>query len=162
MLPSVVRIINGGWKWGMTSCKIHITSDIAFCSASIYSLIGISLDRHYAVYHPFQWVKYQVAKFSSILFRYAIKRKLRTVTCLILGAWFMALVISLPMHIDAPGFSNFNNIMNKTTILDNNLGGCMPPVDPLSSGFVLYSSILAFFIPALILGGLQSSLYPHR
>jgi len=95
------------------------------------------------VYHPFQ---------------YAIKRKLRTVTCLILGAWFMALVISLPMHIDAPGFSNFNNIMNKTTILDNNLGGCMPPVDPLSSGFVLYSSILAFFIPALILGGLQSSI----
>jgi len=137
MLPSVVRVMNGGWFWGIDSCKMFITSDITFCSASIYSLIGISIDRHYAVYHPLQ---------------YAIKRKLRTVTIMILSAWVMALIISTPMYIDAPGFSNFAHIMDNTTILDNSLGGCMPPVDPQSRGFVLYSSILAFILPAFILG----------
>eukprot|EP00092_Neocalanus_flemingeri_P063222 GFUD01076448.1.p1 GENE.GFUD01076448.1~~GFUD01076448.1.p1 ORF type:complete len:410 (-),score=81.96 GFUD01076448.1:117-1346(-) len=143
MLPGVLRIMYGGWMGGLTSCKIYITADIAFCSASIYSLIGISLDRHYAVYHPLQ---------------YAIKRKLRTVTIMILSAWVMGLIISTPMYIDAPGFSNFAHIMNETTIKNNSLGGCMPPVDHDSRGFVLYSSILAFIIPAFILGGLQASI----
>ena len=90
--------------------------------------------------------------------RYAIKRKLRTVTIMILSAWVMALIISTPMYIDAPGFSNFAHLMNDTTILDNSLGGCMPPVDYDSRGFVLYSSILAFILPGFILGGLQASI----
>jgi len=140
MLPGVMQITNHGWLWGMTTCKMYITSDITFCSASIYSLIGISLDRHYAVYHPLQ---------------YAIKRKLRTVTILILSAWVVALIISLPMHVDAPGFSNFNFQMNETTIQTD---GCLPPVFPESQGFVLYSSTLAFIIPSIILAGLQSSI----
>jgi len=143
MLPSVMQSMNDGWLWGMTSCKMFVTSDITFCSASIYSLIGISLDRHYAVYNPLQ---------------YAIKRKLRTVTILILSAWVMALIISTPMYVDAPGFSNFANIMTMESIKNTSISGCMPPIDHDSRGFVLYASTLAFLIPFFILGGLQSSI----
>jgi len=143
MLPSIFKTMNSGWMWGLASCKMFITSDITFCSASIYSLIGISVDRHYAVYHPL---------------KYAIKRKLRTVTVMIFSAWIMALIISTPMYIDAKGFSNFANIMTEETVKNDTLGGCMPPIDHDSRGFVLYSSILAFIIPAFILGGLQASI----
>ena len=55
MLPSVLQVLNDGWMFGMTSCMMFITTDITFCSASIYSLIGISIDRHYAVFHPFEY-----------------------------------------------------------------------------------------------------------
>ena len=70
----------------------------------------------------------------------------------------MALIISTPMYVDAPGFSNFAHIMTNESIRDTSLGGCMPPIDHESRGFVLYSSILAFLIPFFILGGLQSSI----
>jgi len=32
--------------------QVWVTLDIAFCSASIYSLVGISVDRFYAIYRP--------------------------------------------------------------------------------------------------------------
>eukprot|EP00091_Calanus_sinicus_P000886 TRINITY_DN10840_c0_g1_i1.p1 TRINITY_DN10840_c0_g1~~TRINITY_DN10840_c0_g1_i1.p1 ORF type:complete len:133 (-),score=18.39 TRINITY_DN10840_c0_g1_i1:489-887(-) len=131
---------------GMTSCKMFITSDITFCSASIYSLIGISLDRHYAVYNPLQ---------------YAIKRKLRTVTILILSAWVMALIISTPMYVDAPGFQSFPYIMTNESIRNTSISGCMPPIDHGSRGLFLFKH-LAFLIPFFILGGLQSSIMYQR
>jgi len=147
MLPSVLQVLNDGWLYGLTSCKMFITTDITFCSASIYSLIGISIDRHYAVFHPFE---------------YATKRKIRTVTILVVSAWLIALLISTPMYVDAPGFSNFTHIMTNASIRNTSQGGCMPPVDPGSSGFVLYSGILAFIIPFLVLIGLQSSIMYRR
>ena len=50
-------------------------------------------------------------------------RNLRPTTLMILGAWLMALVISLPMHIDAPGFANF--LVTDDSIKEE---GCFPPV----------------------------------
>ena len=49
---------------------------------------------------------------------------MRRTTAMILGAWCMALVISLPMHINSPGFSNFSNVTDESL----KEGGCLPPV----------------------------------
>ena len=46
---------------------------------------------------------------------------------MVVAAWIMALAISLPMHIDWPGFSNLNSL-TEDIIENNSLGGCMPPV----------------------------------
>ena len=51
-----------------------------------------------------------------------------TIHILMVLAWCMGLVISSPMYFDSPGFSNFYHIMNETTIMDNDQGGCWPPV----------------------------------
>ena len=40
----------------MADCKLWVTADVAFCSASIYSLIGVCIDRFQAVTDPFGWV----------------------------------------------------------------------------------------------------------
>ena len=84
-------------------------------------------------------------------------KNMRRTSLMIVTAWILSLLISTPMHIDAPGFSNFKNLVTEETFTD-----CMPPVDDDSIGFVLYSSTLAFFIPFLILGGLQSVIFYKR
>ena len=89
---------------------MFISADVTFCSASIYSLIGISLDRFYAIFYPLEYVT---------------KRKRSTAILMIVSAWIMGLLISTPMYIDAPGFSNLNrDIINN----DNGSVNCMPPV----------------------------------
>ena len=95
------------------TCKMHIWADVTFCSASIYSLLAISVDRFYAIFYPFEYVS---------------KRSVRSASIQILGAWLMGLIISSPMFADKPGFSNWNNLMNDESIKDNKMGGCMPPV----------------------------------
>ena len=53
MLPSALMFQHCGWVWGSTACKVWITLDVLLCSASIYSIIGISIDRFLALYKPF-------------------------------------------------------------------------------------------------------------
>ena len=43
------------WSHGVELCKAFCTFDVVFCSASIYSLIAISLDRFYAVHFPLKY-----------------------------------------------------------------------------------------------------------
>ena len=59
---------------------------------------------------------------------------------------------------NSPGFSNFHDLTTAETIQDNSKGGCAPPIDPLSKGFVLYAGILAFVIPSIVLAVLQAGL----
>jgi len=86
---------------------------------------------------------------------------------MIISAWIMGLVISTPMYIDQPGFSNFTREINITDEIYNSTSGpinkvnCMPPVLEDSFGFVLYAGMLAFVIPSIILGGLQFSILYH-
>ena len=43
---------------------------------------------------------------------------------MIVSAWIMGLIISTPMYIDAPGFSNLNHDVT----IENGSVNCMPPV----------------------------------
>ena len=149
------------------TCKLWITADVTFCSASIYNLIGISLDRFQAVTNPlgYENALINIYRNESIFlavyyyYRYArtvADKDMRTTTVMIVSAWIMAFIISSPMHLDIPGFSTFPKMTEEASV------DCMPPVDPDSLGFVLYSSTLAFFIPFLILGGLQSFIFYKR
>ena len=61
------------------------------------------------------------------------------VTILIMFAWVMALVISLPMHITYPGFSCWYNSY-----------ACSPMDDLDSAGYRIFSAILEFIVPAIL------------
>ena len=61
------------------------------------------------------------------------------VTILIMFAWVMALVISLPMHITYPGFSSWYSSY-----------ACSPMDDLDSAGYRIFSAILEFIVPAIL------------
>jgi hypothetical protein len=44
------------WAWGATLCKIWGTADVLLTSASVYSVVGISIDRFFAVFFPIRYV----------------------------------------------------------------------------------------------------------
>ena len=64
---------------------------------------------------------------------------------LIGSAWIMALVISLPMHIDYPGFSTWSQSF------DGESTSCAPINDPGSAGYSIFSAILGFILPAIVI-----------
>ena len=50
MVPYILN--HKQWTWGVTLCKVWGTADVILCSASVYSLVGISIDRFFAVFFP--------------------------------------------------------------------------------------------------------------
>ena len=136
MLPSVLKTQAGYWAWGPDLCKLWVTLDVFFCSASIYSLIGISLDRLYAVYWP---IKYATTKS-------------RFTSYLIIMAWIIALAISTPMYMTVPRFSKW------LPQVDAHPKECAPPTESSSVGYVIYAGTAAFIIPASLLIAIYTSI----
>ena len=94
MLPSLVTARSRSWSLGATLCQAWVTADVLLSTASIYSMIGISLDRFQAVFTP---VSYAESSSSGSL----------VTNSSILLAWLVAVAVALPMYIDRPGFSNW-------------------------------------------------------
>ncbi|XP_063078291.1 trace amine-associated receptor 1-like [Engraulis encrasicolus] len=52
MPPSVVRVVESCWYWGALFCKVHNSTSMMCCTASIVNLTMISIDRYYAICQP--------------------------------------------------------------------------------------------------------------
>ena len=133
MIPAIVK--SKKWRWGIPLCKAWVTADIFFCCVSIYTLLGISVDRFLAVYKPIIYATWK--NFLTNL--------------LIPFAWIMSLLIILPMHIDYPGFSNWSSTFLQHLDHLEEFHGCSPPHGPESAGFNIYAAIMTFIMPFLTL-----------
>lgn len=121
MFFSPVFLISGYWPLGLGLCDFFVTSDVLMCTSSIMHLCTISLERYLAIRFPLR-----------------TRNKSTHIVILKIGlVWAISLAISSPITV--LGFVNSANVLNnRHCVLANDY-------------FVIYGSILAFFIPLFIM-----------
>ncbi|XP_002731088.1 D(2) dopamine receptor-like [Saccoglossus kowalevskii] len=103
VMPVAIYVeINGGfWYLGHTLCDFWVTMDVMSCTASIFNLCAISLDRLYAVSKPLQ---------------YARQRSTQRALVTIAIVWMISFIISCPVLF---GVNNVPNRVPELCILFN-------------------------------------------
>ncbi|KAG1957393.1 dopamine receptor D2b [Pimephales promelas] len=121
VMPWVVYLeVVGEWRFSKIHCDIFVTLDVMMCTASILNLCAISIDRYTAVAMPMLYNT-----------RYSSKRR---VTVMISVVWVLSFAISCPLLFG----------LNNTATRD---GAVCEIANP---SFVVYSSIMSFYVPFII------------
>jgi 5-hydroxytryptamine receptor 1 len=124
VLPfSVIYQILGRWKFGINLCKMWLTCDVLYCTASILHLCAIALDKYWAITDPLN---------------YSQKRTVKRVLIMIGGVWVLSAVISSPPVI---GWNDWETVLKNGTV-------CELTVE---QGYIVYSSLGSFFIPLFVM-----------
>lgn len=114
------------WPFGEFLCKMYMTADIMSQFSSTFCLTVMSIDRYLAVVHPMKsakWRKPQVAKILNAMM------------------WLVSFLIALPVTI----FSNIQEGFNSCNIT------WPDPYNLWSNVFILYTAILGFFGPVVVI-----------
>lgn len=114
------------WPYGEFLCKMYMTADTMSQFSSTFCLTVMSIDRCLAVVHPMRstkWRKPQVAKIINAMM------------------WIVSFLITLPVII----FSNIQEGFNSCNIT------WPDPYNVWSNAFILYTAILGFFGPVVVI-----------
>ncbi|CAM5080374.1 unnamed protein product, partial [Eretmochelys imbricata] len=114
------QVTGGVWNFSRVCCDIFVTMDVMMCTASILNLCAISIDRYTAVVMPVQY-QYGTGKSSC-----------RRVSIMIVMVWMLAFAVSCPLLF---GFNTTGD----------------PSVCSISNpDFVIYSSVVSFYLPFMV------------
>ncbi|KAG7281747.1 hypothetical protein CRUP_028061, partial [Coryphaenoides rupestris] len=116
----VMPWVVGEWSFSKIHCDIFVTLDVMMCTASILNLCAISIDRYTAVAMPMLYNT-----------RYSSRRR---VTVMISVVWVLSFAISCPLLFG----------LNNTATRDPSQCVIANPA------FVVYSSIVSFYVPFII------------
>ncbi|XP_005038643.1 PREDICTED: D(3) dopamine receptor [Ficedula albicollis] len=115
-----LEVTGGVWTFSRVCCDIFVTMDVMMCTASILNLCAISIDRYTAVVKP---VQYQYGTGQS---------SCRRVSLMIVIVWMLAFAVSCPLLF---GFNTTGD----------------PSVCSISNpSFVIYSSLVSFYLPFMV------------
>ncbi|XP_039605600.1 trace amine-associated receptor 1-like [Polypterus senegalus] len=134
----VIRTVEKCWYFGDLFCIFHSSIDLLLCVTSILHLFFISIDRYYAICHPFEYK----SKFTLTLMKKMI------FICWSLAAAYGFAII----------FTQFN-VKPKESILGGNnycVGSCNNLLNEVSSTI---SAIISFYIPGSIMIGIYVKIY---
>ncbi|XP_039626539.1 D(2) dopamine receptor-like [Polypterus senegalus] len=121
VMPWVVYLeVVGEWRFSLIHCDIFVTLDVMMCTASILNLCAISIDRYTAVAMPMLYNT-----------RYSSRRR---VTLMIAVVWVLSFAISCPLLFG----------LNNTATRD------VAKCSIANPAFVVYSSIVSFYVPFII------------
>lgn len=120
-LGMVVEIF-GFFPMSAHVCLFWITTDVLMCTASIWHMSTMSMDRFFTLKYPM---------------RYGRNKTKRMVCVKILFVWFVSIAVSCPISI--------NGLLDTRTVFND--GKCVPTLPT----FIIYGSVFAFYIPLLIM-----------
>lgn len=111
--------VMGRWVLGQAVCDMWTSLDVMLCTASILNLCMISIDRYFVITRPFQ---------------YAMKRSPTRMTLMIVLAWILSALISIP-----PLFGWKADSADAKCVLSQAIG------------YQFYATIGAFYLPLAVM-----------
>ncbi|XP_065111843.1 trace amine-associated receptor 1b [Paramisgurnus dabryanus] len=135
---SAVRSMQGCWYFGDIMCKIHTCFDIILSTTSIFHLVCVSAERYCAVCSPLTYQNR--VRFSSVLFMIAV-------------SWLVPVIFATTMvfgELNLQGSRSFYETHVECA------GGCHVF---FGHGSAVFSSMVSFYIPGLILIGIYYKIY---
>ncbi|TKR92838.1 hypothetical protein L596_007408 [Steinernema carpocapsae] len=116
------EVLNGFWIFGDTWCTMWLTMDIWMCTASIYNLVAISIDRYIAIIKPMHYPML-ITKFRA--------------RCIVVGVWIGSFLICSPSFIVASS--------NKK---DEEHCKCTPA--NAGTAYIVFSASSSFYVPMIV------------
>lgn len=134
ILPfSTVNSVLGEWIFGEIWCRIWLMLDVFMCTASIYNLVAISIDRYFAIVRPMAYPRLITT---------------RKICCMIFTAWIVSFLICIP-----PVFLSNEASDNETFLFpaDENKHPtvCTPLRNPPT--YVIFSAFGSFYLPMALI-----------
>ncbi|KAI1715077.1 7 transmembrane receptor (rhodopsin family) domain-containing protein [Ditylenchus destructor] len=133
------EVLNSYWIFGDAWCTAWLTMDIWMCTASIYNLVAISIDRYIAIIKPLNYPML-ITKFRA--------------RCIVAAVWIGSFVICSPSF-----------LLASTERKSSSSDGTMSPDDckctPSNSGmaYIVFSASSSFYIPMIIVIFVYARIY---
>uniref|UniRef100_A0A915DI73 G-protein coupled receptors family 1 profile domain-containing protein n=1 Tax=Ditylenchus dipsaci TaxID=166011 RepID=A0A915DI73_9BILA len=123
------EVLNSYWIFGDTWCTAWLTMDIWMCTASIYNLVAISIDRYIAIIKPLNYPML-ITKFRA--------------RCIVAAVWIGSFIICSPSFLLASTERKGPAGEGDMAKLDD---GCA--CNPSNSGmaYIVFSASSSFYIP---------------
>jgi adrenergic receptor alpha-1D len=125
----MLEVLQGQWLFGRTFCHIWLAIDVLYCTASIYGLMFISIERYIGVTRPL---------------RYPILITHRRTIYAIVTAWLVAALISMAPFL---GWKNKINSIDNTCEVNDDVS------------YVFFSCSFSFYMPLIIILCLYGRIY---
>ncbi|KYN31688.1 5-hydroxytryptamine receptor 1 [Trachymyrmex septentrionalis] len=124
MPPAIIYQVSGDWYFGSISCHIWLSADVLNCTASIFNLCMVSIDRFWLIMKPL---------------KYETKRTKLRMSLYIIIIWSLAMCISLPPLLTMG--NEYEEVQNGPTLC------------ALYQHFVyqIYAIVGSFYIPLLVI-----------
>ncbi|KAL3321253.1 hypothetical protein Ciccas_000051 [Cichlidogyrus casuarinus] len=126
---SALREVSSTWWLGDSLCDVWVIADVLCCTASILHLVGVAIDRYWAVTQV----------------DYIRRRSAKRIFIMIGIIWLLSIVISIPSRFD------LRRILNATAMNLCEING-----DPT---YTLFSTVFAFYMPMLFMIGIYLRIY---
>uniref|UniRef100_A0A3Q0KPP0 Putative g-protein coupled receptor n=1 Tax=Schistosoma mansoni TaxID=6183 RepID=A0A3Q0KPP0_SCHMA len=138
MPVAAIYEISEDWWLGEALCDFWVCSDVLCCTASILHLVGIALDRYWAVTNA----------------EYIRRRTGRRIGIMIGIFWFLSVLISIPARFHTTRSYNYGSYTS-----DLNLNE--PPSCRINQehGYTVFSNIGAFYMPMIFIIGIYARIY---
>ncbi|KAI6230097.1 7 transmembrane receptor [Aphelenchoides fujianensis] len=119
------EVLHSYWVFGAKWCTIWLSVDIWLCTASIYNLVAISIDRYIAIIKPLNYPML-VTKFRA--------------RCIVAAVWVVSFIICLPSFVLAS--SEKQKGMGKESCR------CTPANSGMA--YIVFSASSSFYIPMIV------------
>ncbi|CAD6191317.1 unnamed protein product [Caenorhabditis auriculariae] len=119
------------WAFGSVGCRLWLSLDVWFSTASIYNLLAISFDRYMAVRQP---IKYPIISSTKVV---------RLMTSLV---WLCSLALACVLF----GLETWPHVFSESPENAVDAGRqCMPTTLP--SLYIIFSALASFVLPAIVM-----------